>query len=302
MTRAREDLRTLLAGPACTPVAPIFDPLSARIAEMVGWTACKVAGSVGKAASLAVPDGVPLTNMSDLVDICRRITRVTDVSLIVDADDGGEGVLTIYRTVQELERAGASAIEIEDNAVPSGFGRSVSRHSLLIGKDEQIGKLKAAVAARRDSSTVIVARTSAVSELPLEEALDRVGEYAATGAEAIYLCGRLPNGRSDIEAVHGVADLPLYLLRLPPDVATDPAFLQANRVTLRPLGQSVYGVAVKAIYDSLKHLRDGGSEDELKDRVASQELLSGVTRARDFAAWQDAYESSLAVIQRRSET
>ena len=91
MVRARERFRTMLSTGACTPAAPIFDPLSARIADMLGWEVCKLSGSVGKFANLAVPDGLPLANMSDLADVCARISRVADVCLIADADDGGGG-------------------------------------------------------------------------------------------------------------------------------------------------------------------------------------------------------------------
>ncbi|MCH7705708.1 MAG: isocitrate lyase/phosphoenolpyruvate mutase family protein, partial [Chloroflexi bacterium] len=96
MSQARERFRTILSRNACTPTAPIFDPLSARIADMMGWEVCKLAGSVAKAANLAVPDSVPLTNMTDLVDVCRRITRAANLPLIVDADDGGATPVNLF--------------------------------------------------------------------------------------------------------------------------------------------------------------------------------------------------------------
>ena len=83
MSVVRETFRDILARPGCALAANIFDPLSARIAYMLGYEVCFLSGSVGKAANLGVPDLV-LSNMSDLVDHCRRITRIADVSLMVD--------------------------------------------------------------------------------------------------------------------------------------------------------------------------------------------------------------------------
>ncbi|MSQ22765.1 MAG: isocitrate lyase/PEP mutase family protein [Dehalococcoidia bacterium] len=288
MSKAREHFRSILARATCTPAAPIFDPLSARIADMLGWEVCKLSGSVGKFANLAVPDSVPMSNMSDLVDLCWRISRVANVCLIADADEGGGNALNIMRTVRELEAAGVSAIEIEDNLVPRRFGGSTSRHSLMISKEEQVGKLRAAAAARRDPTTVIVARTSALTELPLDEALDRIRAYSHTGAEAIMLPG-VRRGRADIEAAHQATNLPLCVLGLPLDLVNDSAFLAANRVQIRFLGQPTYGMAVKAIYDSLKHLKDGGAPEKLMDRQASAELLRAVDRTEEFKEWEQEY-------------
>jgi len=179
-----------------------------------------LSGSVGIAANLGVPD-IVLSNMSDVVDHCRRITRMAAVSLMVDAEDGFGNAVNVRRTVQEMEAAGVSAIEIEDNAVPKKFN---VRNPGLVSKEEQVGKLQAAVAARTDPSTVIVARTSALAECPLEEALDRIRAYATTGAEALMLA-TVPHGRADITAVHQATSLPLCVLNPPPEARNDAAFL-----------------------------------------------------------------------------
>ncbi|MSQ22882.1 MAG: isocitrate lyase/PEP mutase family protein, partial [Dehalococcoidia bacterium] len=217
MSQARERFRNILSRNACTPAAPIFDPLSARIADMMGWEACKVAGSVAKAASMAVPDSVPITNILDLADVCRRITRAASLPLVADADDGGVTPVNVFRTVRELEAAGVAAIEIEDNLVPVRLDTAAGRHSLMIPKDEQVGKLRAAVAARTDPTTVIVARTTALQEQSLEETLDRIRAYSQAGVDAIMLPGgRVPISRADIEAVHRATSLPILVTTSPP--------------------------------------------------------------------------------------
>jgi len=284
MSRARERFRRVISGATCVLAANIFDPLSARIADMLGYEVCVLSGSVGKAANLGVPD-IVLSNMSDVVDHCRRITRMAAVSLMVDAEDGFGNAVNVRRTVQEMEAAGVAAIEIEDNAVPRRFN---VQNPGLISTAEQVGKLHAAVAARTDPSTVIVARTSALAECPLEEALDRIRAYATTGAEALMLAA-VPHGRADIAAVHQATSLPLCVLNPPPEARNDAAFLAANGVRVLMLGNPTYAVAVKAIYDALKRLKEGTVLEDLRELQAPQELLRAVNRTEEFRQWQQEY-------------
>ena len=88
MSEARDRLRAILAKKACTPAAPIFDPMSARIADMLGFEVLKLSGSMVANVGLALPNHAPQVTMSDFVDVCGRITRVADASLIVDVNDG----------------------------------------------------------------------------------------------------------------------------------------------------------------------------------------------------------------------
>ena len=283
MSRVREQFRSVLARPTCTLAANIFDPLSASIAHMLEYEVCVLSGSVGKVANLGMPDGV-LSNMSDVVDHCRRITRIADVSLMVDAEDGFGHAVNVARTVREMEAAGVAAIEIEDNFVPKQFG---VENPGLISKEEQVGKLQAAVAARTDPTTIIVARSAALGLTPLDEALDRIQAYSQTGAEALMLTGS--SSRAQLEAVHRVTTLPLCVLSPPADIRNDPACLAANGVKILMLGNPTFAVAVRAIFDSLRHLKEGGSLEELGDRQATPDLLRSVNRTDEFLQWQEEY-------------
>ncbi len=300
MSQARERFRAILSRNACTPAAPIFDSLSARIADMLGWEACKLAGSVAKAADMGVPDSVPYTNMTDMVDVCRRITRAASLPLTVDADDGGATPVNVFRTVRELEAAGVASIEIEDNLVPTRLDTTVSRHALMIPEAEQVGKLKAAVAARTDPTTVIAARTTAIQELSKEEAIRRIKAYSQAGVDAIMLPGgSVPLSRADIEAVHKATSLPILSTTSPTitglsgNIKQDAPFFVANGVKLVylgvGLGQPPFAMAVKAIYDALKYLKDGGSVADLKDRQATPELMRQVIRNEEFLNWEREY-------------
>ena len=283
MSRTRELFREVLARPYCTLAANIFDPLSARIAHMLDYEVCVLSGSVGKVANLGVPD-IVLSNMSDVVDHCRRITRIADVSLMVDAEDGFGNAVNVVRTVREMEAAGVSGIEIEDNFVPRQFNVADPG---LVSTEEQVGKLEAAVAARTDPTTVIVARSAALGLCPLDEALERIQAYSQTGAEALMLTGC--RSREQLEAVHGVTSLPLCVLNPPADARNDQAFLDANGVRILMLGNPTFAVAVKAIHDSLKHLKEGGAMEDLADRQAPPELLRQVNRTDEFTDLQERY-------------
>ena len=283
MSRARELFREVISRPHCTLAANIFDPLSARIAHMLGYEVCVLSGSVGKVANLGVPD-IVLSNMSDVVDHCRRITRIADVSLMVDAEDGFGNAVNVVRTVREMEAAGVAAIEIEDNFVPQQFNVADPG---LVSTQEQVGKLEAAVAARTDPTTVIVARSAALGLCPLDEALERIRAYSQTGAEAVMLTGS--SSREQLEAVHGVTTLPLCLLNPPADARNDQAFLDANGVRILMLGNPTYAVAVQAIYDSLSHLKEGGTMEDLADRQATPDMLRQVNRTDEFIALQERF-------------
>ena len=284
MSTPRQDFRRALSGDAPVLAANIFDPLSARIAQLLGYSVCVLSGSVAKAASLAVPDLV-LANMSDLADQCRRIMRAAPVSLMVDAEDGYGGAVNVMRTVADLEAAGVSAIEIEDNAVPRRFGVVDPG---LVSVEEQVGKLRAALDARSDPDLVIVARTAALRECPRDEAMARIAAYTETGADAVMLAG-VPGGRDDIEAVHRAIPLPLCVLSPPPDARDDAAFLAANNVRIVMLGNPAYAAAVRAVHDVLAHLRDGGSLEALGDRLAPADLLAQVIRTEEFVRRQREY-------------
>ncbi|GIT42762.1 MAG: hypothetical protein Ct9H300mP11_06980 [Chloroflexota bacterium] len=230
-----------------------------------------------------VPD-IVMTNMSDVVDHCRRITRMVDTSLMVDAEDGFGNAVNVTRTVREMEAAGVAAIEIEDNFVPSRFN---VQDPGLVSKEEQEGKLRAAVAARTDPSTFIVARSAAFGLCPIDEAIDRLTTYSQTGAEGVMLTG--VKSREQIEAAHSATSLPIFILNPPLDARNDPDFLAANGVRILMLGNPTFAAAVKSIYDTLKYLKEGTPMENLSNQLAPIELLKAVNRTDEFIGLQNEY-------------
>ena len=144
LTQRRLRYRSILAGDQCVHPASVFDPISARIAEDLGFEVGMLAGSIASGTVLGAPDLVVLT-LSEFAQQIQRICRAGDLSLMVDADHGYGNALSVMRTVEELETAGVAALTIEDTVLPISFGGDSA--APLISLEEGVGKMKAALAA-----------------------------------------------------------------------------------------------------------------------------------------------------------
>ena len=186
LTQRRDRFRAILAGGRCVHPASVYDPLSARIAEDLGFELGMLAGSIASLTVLGAPDLIVLT-LTEFAQQILRISRASNLPLLVDADHGYGNALNVKRTVEELETAGVSALTIEDTALPSSYGEV--GQTRLISVDEGVGKMRAALAGREDPALVVAARTSAMSVAGLDETILRARAYAATGVDALFLVG-----------------------------------------------------------------------------------------------------------------
>ena len=150
LSERRKRYRQILAGNVCIHPASVFDAMSARMAESLGFEIGMFSGSIGSGVVLGAPDLTVLT-LSEFADQLRRITRGSDLPMMVDADHGYGNALNVMRTVEELETSGVSAVMIEDTVLPTPFG---GQDEGLVSVEEMLGKLRAAVAARQDPSLV----------------------------------------------------------------------------------------------------------------------------------------------------
>ena len=173
-------LRRLLARGGATAVAGVFDPLSALIAERAGFEALYFSGAAFS-ARLGIPD-IGLFTLDELANAVRWTARATALPLIVDADTGFGEALNAYRTVAELESAGAAAIQIEDQIMPKRCGHLDGKR--VMDAADFIPKLRAADAARK--AALIVARTDAKSVLGMDEAIRRGKAYREAGADVVF--------------------------------------------------------------------------------------------------------------------
>ncbi len=272
-TARRERFRAVLAGPGCVHPASVWDAMSARIADGLGFETGILAGSTASLAVLGAPDLIVLT-LTEFAEQARRIGRAADLPLLVDADHGYGNALNVMRTVQELEAAGVAALTIEDTDLPRPFGSGGAR---LLPLDAGAGKVKAALAARSDPALVVVARTSALELTGVEDAVARVRAYAALGADAIFLAG-VQNG-VQLDAIAAAVGLPLIVSGV-----TDPAAYAAQRVRISLQGHQPIMAAVQAAYLTMKALRDGVAPASLPG-LPSAALVKQVTRREDYDAW-----------------
>ena len=192
----RQRLRALIdaAEPLVAPGA--YDALSARLVEQAGFEAVYLTGFGASASRIGRPD-VGLLSATDMVDQVRRLVDAVDRPVIADADTGYGNAINVIHTVRAYEQAGVAALQLEDQVMPKKCGHMSGK--VVIDGDEMVGKLNAAVAARRDPDLVLIARTDAVAVHGLEDAIDRARAYADAGADVLFV--EAPTSEADLARV-----------------------------------------------------------------------------------------------------
>jgi carboxyvinyl-carboxyphosphonate phosphorylmutase len=280
-TEKRQRLRAVLAGDRCVSPATVFDALSARIAEGEGFEFGILSGSVAAATLIASPD-LALHTLTEFAEQVRRITRVTDLSLFVDADQGFGNALNARRTVEELEHAGVAGMALEDLVMPASFGSGGKVE--LISVAEGVGKLKAALSARSDPALVIVARTAALKAETIDVVVERVKAYEAAGVDGIFLTAL--KKLEDLDAVRAAVNIPIVIGSAPTLKRED---LAARGVRFCLQGHMPVAGMVKALKFIYAHLHAGGLPSELKARLATPEEMAEVLGEAKFGEWQESY-------------
>jgi oxaloacetate decarboxylase len=279
-TERRQRFRAVLKGPRCVHPGSVFDPISARIAEQLGFEIGMFAGSIASFTVLGAPDLIVLT-LTEFAEQAYRINRAGGLPLLVDADHGYGNALNVMRTVEELETAGVAALSIEDTALPAAFGPSGDVR--LISIPEGVGKMHAALKARQDPELVIVGRTAAVSINGVEDAIMRGRAYEAAGVDALFFVG--VRKRAELDAIAGAVKLPIIIGGGGAELE-DRDYLSASGVRIALQGHQPFMAAVQAMHDTLKALRDGTPPGKLAG-IASADLMQRVTRDRDYRGWTE---------------
>lgn len=165
-------------------VVGVVNAYSAMLAERAGFRALYLSGSGVATASFGLPD-LGFTTLGEVAEDTRRVTGATELPLLVDADTGWGLAPMVERTVRELERAGAAAVQLEDQVLEKRCGHRPNKQVVAVEVMED--RVAAAVAARRDPSFAVVARTDAIAVHGLDDALDRITRYVTAGADVIFL-------------------------------------------------------------------------------------------------------------------
>jgi len=276
-TDRRKRFREVLNGNRCVHPGSVYDAISARIAEDLGFELGMFAGSVASLTVLGAPDLIVLT-LSEFAQQAYRINRAGGLPLMVDADHGYGNALNVKRTVEELETAGIGGMSIEDTELPTPFGTTKPRLTTIA---EGVGKMKAALAGRQDPLLAIAGRTSAIQISGLEDAIARGKAYEAAGVDALFFVGI--KTRAELDAISAATTLPLIMGGVSGDPA-DKDYLSARRVRIALQGHQPFAAAVKATYETLKALRDGVQPAKLQG-VADADLMKRVTREADYTGW-----------------
>tara|TARA_B100000676_G_scaffold303624_1_gene354433 strand:- start:41 stop:898 length:858 start_codon:yes stop_codon:yes gene_type:complete len=271
----RLQFREILEGKNCIHPGSVFDPISARIAEDLGFKSGMLAGSIASATVLGAPDYIVLT-LTELSDQIRRICRASNLPLLIDADHGYGNALNAKRTIEELENAGASAVTIEDTLLP----RTYKEQSVgMISIDEGIGKIKASIAGRTDSSMVVAARTSAFQLSNSKDAIERGKAYEQAGADAIFFTGI--EKKEQLELIVNSIKIPIMLGPVSKQL-NDLNYLSSMGVRIVLQGHLPFMAAIKAVYDTLKSLQNGTDPETIKQQLSLADILDKSIRKQDY--------------------
>jgi 2-methylisocitrate lyase-like PEP mutase family enzyme len=162
----------------------VYDALGALIAAQAGFEALYLSGASIAYSRAGVPD-IGLMSMTEVADTLAAITERVALPVIVDADTGFGNAMNACRTVRLFERAGAAAIQLEDQTLPKRCGHLSGKS--LVSKNEMVGKIKAALDARRSEQTLIIARTDAIAVEGFDLALERAEAYLIAGADVLFI-------------------------------------------------------------------------------------------------------------------
>ncbi|MEJ2718329.1 MAG: isocitrate lyase/PEP mutase family protein, partial [Deltaproteobacteria bacterium] len=176
-------LRTLLSRDRILPAPGVYNALTAKVAQYCQFECAYMTG-YGTAASFGYPD-IGLLTMTEMLDNLRRINDAIEIPLLVDADTGYGNEINVYRTVREYERAGAAAIQLEDQTWPKRCGHMEGKH--VIEAEDMVRKIRAAVDARVNPDTVLIIRTDALATHGFEAAVSRGNLYVEAGADILFI-------------------------------------------------------------------------------------------------------------------
>jgi 2-methylisocitrate lyase-like PEP mutase family enzyme len=283
------NLATRLQSPDIVTAPGVYDALSALLVEQAGFDAAYLSGASIAYTRFGRPD-IGLLSLDDVVAVTGHIRERTGIHLIVDADTGFGNALNVRRTVQLLERAGASAIQLEDQTLPKRCGHLDGKK--IVPAEEMQGKIRAAVDARRDAQTLIIARTDAVAVEGLEAALERAERYAEAGADVLF-----------VEALRTREDMATALGRLAPRAPMLANMVEGGKTPVLPsselqaLGYRIAifpGGTVRALSFALRgylaSLREHGTTTPWLPQMLSFDALNDVIGTPEMLALGKRYE------------
>jgi 2-methylisocitrate lyase-like PEP mutase family enzyme len=283
-----ETLKSRLTKPPIVIAPGVYDALTAVIATTAGFDTLYLSGAAIAYTRLGRPD-IGLVSVSEVADAIALIRDRVSAHLVVDADNGYGNALNVERTVRTFERAGATAIQLEDQSYPKRCGHLEDK--VLISGEEMVGKIRAAVDARHSAETLIIARTDAVAVEGLERALDRAAQYQMAGADVLFV--EAPKTRDELTRItKSLRGLPLMVNMV--EGGKTPVLSAAE---LEALGFAIVifpGGIVRALAknaaDYYASLAQHGSTEPFRGRMHDFDSLNAVIGTPEMLARGKQYE------------
>ncbi len=273
-------LRALLADTSLPLVVPgAGTPIEARAIERAGFPAVYLSGYAVAAWRHGLPD-IGLLGIGEAAEALAAVARVTDLPILADADTGYGDSTSVWANVRLLESAGAAAIQIEDQVWPKKCGHMVGKE--VIDQDEAVRKIATAVEARRDSDTVIIARTDALAPRGLDEALTRARRFREAGADIVFVDA--PSSIEELTRIGEVVDGPLMANMseggVTPALSADEFHALGFQVVIFPTAP--LRIAVKPMEEFLADLRRDGDSRPWRDRMHGLDELNELVGLDDY--------------------
>jgi 2-methylisocitrate lyase-like PEP mutase family enzyme len=285
-----ETLRTRLTRKPVVVAPGIYDALTAHLAERAGFSTLYVSGAAIAYTRLGRPD-IGLVAMNEVVDAISMISDRVRADLVVDADTGYGNALNVGRTMRLFERAGARAIQLEDQAFPKRCGHLDNK--TLIPPEEMIGKIKAALDARRSRETLVIARTDAVAVEGFDHAVARAISYRDAGADILFI--EAPKTRAELQRIPpAVSDVPLMANmveggKTPPLNANE---LEAIGFSLVIFPGAIVRVLARAADEFYAVLAAKGTSEPFQNRMYDFTALNELIGTPEMIALGKQYEAN----------
>jgi len=283
-------LKARFAKPEIVLAPGVYDALTASLAQAAGFEALYVSGASIAYTRLGRPD-IGLVSMAEVAETVTMIRDRIATPLIVDADTGYGNALNMQRTMRLFERAGANALQIEDQSFPKRCGHLADKG--LVPTAEMVGKIRAAVDARASTETLVIARTDAVAVEGIEQALERAHAYAQAGADMLFV--EAPGSTEELTRVaaelKGMAPLMANMVeggRTPIRSATE---LEALGFSLVIFPGGIVRALARAAQDFYASLKANGTTDPFRSRMFDFDQLNAVIGTPQMIAAGKAYEA-----------
>jgi 2-methylisocitrate lyase-like PEP mutase family enzyme len=268
----------------------IYDGLTALMAAQAGFNTLFLSGACIAFARFGRPD-MGLVTASEVADTIAAIRERVNTPLIADMDTGFGNALNVQRTVKQFERAGASALQMEDQVMPKRCGHMAGKS--VISTTEMVGKIKAALDARENSNTVIIARTDALGVNGFDDAMERARRYVEAGADALFIEAPKTVEQMEIIGKEFGDKLPLVHNLVEGGDSPIPG---SNEMTALKYKIALYPAALLHLFipqaqNLLKHIHDNGSTTAMADQLINLSAINNLVGASELLAQSKKYSS-----------